>query len=84
MSVNKNTDAELSAALKGIYDSLTDEQKEKAKNCKTIDELVQLAAENGMELPDEALESVAGGVPLCDACRDKEPCGSYSVFDYFC
>lgn len=84
MSENKNSDAKLSAALKDIYESLTEEQKEKAKNCKTIDELVQLAAEVGMELPDEVLESVAGGAPLCDACREKEPCGSYSVFDYFC
>ena len=59
----------LNAALKGIYDSLTDEQKEKAKNCKTMDELTALAGKEGLELPDEALDHVAGGLmppPDCD------------------
>ena len=61
----------LNAALKGIYDSLTDEQKEKAKNCKTMDELTALAAKEGVELPDEVLETVAGGIP---ACAGLAPC----------
>ena len=47
--------------LKGIWENLTDEQKEKAKACKTADELIKLAGEEGIELPDEALETVAGG-----------------------
>ena len=51
----------LSKALSDIWDSLTDEQKEKAKECKTADELIALAGKEGIELPDEALESVAGG-----------------------
>ena len=55
--MNKN----ISDALKGIYDSLTDEQKEKAKQCKTMDELMTLAGEWGVELPDEILDAVAGG-----------------------
>ena len=55
----------LNAALKGIYDNLTDEQKEKAKECKTMDELMALAGEWGIELPDEVLDAVAGGGSDC-------------------
>ncbi len=57
----KNTGSELQGALKGIWDSLTDEQKEKAKACKSVDELMKLAGEEGIELPDEMLDAVAGG-----------------------
>ena len=37
------------------------ELQEKARQCKTKDELMQLAAENDLEIPEEALEAVAGG-----------------------
>lgn len=53
----------LNEALKGIWGSLTDEQKAKAKGCKTMDELTALAGKEGVELPDEALDMVSGG---CD------------------
>ena len=65
-------DEKLNTALKGIYDSLTDEQKAKAKACKTMEELTALAAREGMELPDEALDAVAGG-----GCYDGG-CSGYS------
>ena len=56
----------LNGMLKGVWDSLTDEQKEKAKECKTADELIKLAGEEGIELPDEVLDAVAGGyLHLC-------------------
>ncbi len=61
MEENK-TAGELNEALKGLWDSLTDEQKEKAKACRSMDELAALAGQMGVELPDELLESVAGGV----------------------
>ena len=48
--------------LKSIYDSLTDEQKAKAKSCRNAEELIKLAESEGIELPDEVLDSVAGGV----------------------
>ena len=48
-------------ALKGIYDNLSDELKEKAKQCKTMDELMELAEKEGIELPDDVLDAVAGG-----------------------
>ena len=47
--------------LAGMWDSLSDEQKEKANACKTPDELITLAAEEGIELPDEVLDAAAGG-----------------------
>ena len=68
-------DEKLNAALKGIYDSLTDEQKEKAKACKTMDELMALADKEGFELSDELLEAVAGGLPCphCSHCSINSP-----------
>ena len=51
----------LNELLVNVWDSLTDEQKEKAKNCKTADELLKLAGEEGVELPDELLDAAAGG-----------------------
>ena len=47
--------------LKSIYDSLTDEQKEKVKACKTADEFKAFAEKEGIELTDEMLDEVAGG-----------------------
>ena len=41
---------------------MTDAQKEKAKACRTMDDFLKFAGEEGIELPDEALNSVAGGV----------------------
>ena len=61
MSENKKADPKAIQALKEIYDSLTDEQKAKAKKCKTTEELLKLAGEEGIELPDEALDAAAGG-----------------------
>ena len=56
-----NEEKTLIESLKGLYDSLTDEQKEKAKACTTADELMVLAGEEGIELPDELLDAAAGG-----------------------
>ena len=42
-------------------DNLTAEQTEKAKACKTADELLDLAKAEGVELTDEQLEGIAGG-----------------------
>ncbi len=59
MDENKMT--ELNKAIEGMWDSLTDEQKAKAKECKSMDELKTLAGKEGVELPDELLDAVAGG-----------------------
>ena len=47
--------------LEEYIKDLSPELQEKARACKTKDELMQLAAENGLEIPEEALEGVAGG-----------------------
>ncbi len=60
MDENANA-SKLNDALEEMWDSLTDEQREKAKQCKTMDELMQLAGRMGVELPDELLDNVAGG-----------------------
>ena len=54
-------DEKMNELLKSVFDSLTDEQKEKAQACKTDEELLALAAREGIELPDEALDAVSGG-----------------------
>lgn len=61
MDENKALDPELMEALKGVWNSLTDEQREKAMACKTTEELAALAAKEGVELSDEMLDAVAGG-----------------------
>ena len=72
-------DEKMKEVMKGIYDNLTDEQKEKAKACKTTDEMMALAGEWGLELPDEALDAVAGGG--CGTCSD---CMTYCPDDGYC
>ena len=52
----------LIATLEELWDSLTDEQKEKARACKNLDELLKLAGEEKIELPDDMLDAVSGGV----------------------
>ena len=55
---------------------LSPELADKARACKTSSELLKFAAENDVELPDDALEAVAGGgcgsettpVEVCNYC----------------
>ncbi len=51
----------LSEQMIKVLNSLTDEQKEKAKACKDMNELTALLGQMGVELPDELLDAVAGG-----------------------
>lgn len=43
------------------FSDLSPEFCEKAKNCKSPEELFELAKEEGVEIPDEDLEGVSGG-----------------------
>ena len=43
------------------YKDLTAEQREKARACKTTEDLVALAQEEGVDLSDDQLEVVSGG-----------------------
>ena len=55
---------ELNEILGRVIASLTEEQKEKAKACETADQLIALLGDLGVELPDELLEDVGGGLNL--------------------
>ena len=72
------------------YKDLTPEQMEKARECKTKDELVALAKEEGVELTEEQLEAVSGGSwsgdpSDCDAltCESKD-CSCFSCDSVDC
>ena len=44
------------------YNDLSDELKAKVSEAKSAEELLALAAQEGMELSDEQLEAISGGV----------------------
>lgn len=48
------------------YENLTPEQKERAKSCKTPEEMLALAKEEGYELSDSDLEGISGGWDICE------------------
>jgi len=52
------------------FENLTPEQQEKARACKTPEEILALAKAEGYELSDEELEGVSGGWchDYCDNC----------------
>ena len=43
------------------FEDLTEEQKAKARECKTPEELMQLAMDEDLDLTEEQLEKVSGG-----------------------
>ena len=47
------------------FKDLTPEQQEMARACKSVDELVELAKSFGVQLSEEELAAVAGGVGGC-------------------
>jgi hypothetical protein len=59
-------------SLKG----LTEEQIAKVKECKSIDEMLKLAKEDGVELTEEQLEVVNGG--MCTSSTKCPACGCRS------
>ena len=44
------------------FKDLTEDQKAKIRECKTPEEMLALAKEEGYELSDEELESISGGI----------------------
>jgi len=48
------------------FNDLTPEQQEKARACKTPEDVLVLAKEGGIELTDEQLEAISGGWDECD------------------
>ena len=56
------------------FEDLKPEQQEKARACKTPEEMLELAKAEGYELSDEDLEMVSGGwndAPTCPQCGSK-------------
>lgn len=43
-------------------DNLTNDQMTRLQNCATPEELMNLIENDGIELPDEALDDIAGGI----------------------
>ena len=62
------------------FEDLSPEQKEKARACKTIDELISFAEEEGFKLTNEELEGIAGGI--CK--RDCNWLGAVCINDVDC
>ena len=48
-------------ALKTVLENLTDKQKAVAQGCKDLDELFAYLGKEGIELPDDIVDEVAGG-----------------------
>ena len=53
-----------------LFKGLSEEQIAKVKACKSQEELLKLAKEEGIELNDEQLEAVSGGV--CSSTEEGE------------
>ena len=72
-------DEKMKELIGKIYETLTDEQKERAKECKSMKELMDFAGKEGLELPDEVLDAVSGGESVyiqcdCILCYDEGGC----------
>lgn len=53
------------------FEDLTPEQQEKAKACKTPEDIMALAKEKGCELSEKELASISGGWCFSYECSDR-------------
>ena len=70
-----------------LLKGLTEEQIAKVKACKSAEEMLALAKEEGIELSDEQLEAVSGGTCVRDTYRVCPNCGTMAEYDgygYWC
>ena len=61
---------------KELLKGLTDEQSSRVKACKSHEELLALAKEEGVELTDEQLNSISGGGLICSTSNNCPQCGA--------
>ena len=61
------------------FKDLTPEQQEKAKACKTAEDLLGLAKEEGYELSDADLDAVAGGASWYEDDCTEDDCETYTT-----
>ena len=59
-----------------ILSELSDEQKKKVEDARTMEELLALAREEGYELSPEQLDAIAGGSHWYE-CTNKHDCQGY-------
>lgn len=55
-----------------LLKGLTEEQIEKVKSCENVNDLVQLAKDEGVELNDEQLKAVSGGACSSEDKKNKK------------
>lgn len=58
------------------FDGLTEDQKARIRTCESADELRAIAEEQGLELSDDQLEAVSGGVV-----KAPVECGNVCYYD---
>ena len=56
-------------SLENFYESLTDEQRQQARECKTPEEMLALSKKWGVQLSDEELDSISGGSMWSNDCN---------------
>ena len=54
-----------------LLNGLAEDQIDKVRDCANLSDLLQLAEDEGVELNDEQLDAVSGGV--CDKTKDGHP-----------
>ena len=77
---------------KDLLEGLTKEQIAKIRECKNAEEALAIAKEEGIELTDEQLEAVSGGMcstiptncPLCGGTDFKVSKANLLTTTYFC
>ena len=75
--------------LEKSISGLSPELQEKARACQSMNELLELIAENDVELSDDALEAVAGGCftknkAYHTICGDELSSWGFPEKSYFC
>ena len=68
---------------KELLEGLTEEQIAKIKSCKTQEEILKLAKEEGIELTDDQLEAVNGGCGTTTGYWGCPYCGNANDRKYF-
>ena len=56
-----------------LLSGLSPELQEKAKSCKSAEELMKLAGDNDVELSDEQLDAISGGGCFSACSHDVRP-----------
>ena len=63
-----------------LFEGLSEEQKEAIKNCKTTEEIMELAAKEGFEMNEAQMEAVSGGGCGSGPWNPAQSCPERSTF----